>query len=183
MKKLLILILIGLPFLIFGQNQTDSLGRKQGLWIIYYQPYKDFLGVEITRIKERGDYLDDKRIGKWEFYVNTSCYYGVGKTITYYADSGYLIQAQNSNIYVNKDSTFIKSFNTNNPTKYTTCFLNDSGKYECRRVYPDAFNYKKLILDSFEQAIKKVEAIWDDFEMVNEEKKPYRFQRKKNNSD
>lgn len=178
--KIVLLLLLS-PYLSFSQNENkmDSLGRKQGIWVKYFQPYTDFLGIERKRVKEKGHYLNDKRIGVWDFYVDGGDYYGIYRTITYFQDSGCLIQEQNSNIYVSNDSSFIKSFNTNNPTKYTICFLIDSGKYECRRVYPDKFNYKMIIVDSFDKAIKKVDTIWNNYEIVRQKKRHYNSRRKR----
>lgn len=60
-----------LSFGIYAQsdtlNQKDSLGKKQGYWIIYGkdEPQKGF--PEEGKIAE-GTYLDDRRDGRWIFY-------------------------------------------------------------------------------------------------------------------
>lgn len=59
MKHLFIIIIL-FPALLYGQNKTDSKGRKQGVWEV---KFKD---SEITRYK--GQFKDDKPYGKFEYY-------------------------------------------------------------------------------------------------------------------
>lgn len=62
MKHLLIITLL-LPSLLFGQNKTDSKGRKQGVWVVKFD------NSDVIRYK--GQFKDDKPYGKFEYNYAT----------------------------------------------------------------------------------------------------------------
>jgi len=52
-----------------SKNQSDSLGRKQGVWVDYFMDYSDQeSGFSIGQKLAEGTYLDDKKHGIWTFF-------------------------------------------------------------------------------------------------------------------
>lgn len=68
-------------------NKTDSLGKKQGLWKKYFMDYSDKKsGFSIGQIIYVGNYLNDKKEGKWLYFsadgtISKTEYYKNGKLI------------------------------------------------------------------------------------------------------
>jgi len=69
--KLNFLLLLLLPFGLFGQkdtiNVTDSLGLKQGHWVYFGGDFPNS-GVSSSEILEEGDFIDNQRVGIWYRY-------------------------------------------------------------------------------------------------------------------
>ncbi len=75
-------------------NQTDSLGRKQGLWV-YYKMFFDTKCSALSTLNSytcfkqlsKGYYKDDKKTGKWEYYTDGGCYFSINR-IEFYSNDG-----------------------------------------------------------------------------------------------
>lgn len=69
-----IIILFNVLFLavaptLAGQNSTDDNNKKQGHWV-FTNKMKQLPGYKPDQIVEEGDYIDNKKTGKWTFYFN-----------------------------------------------------------------------------------------------------------------
>lgn len=63
MRKIAFIALLICPLIIFGQNKTDSKGRKQGKWEVKFENSENF--------RYKGQFLNDKPQGKFiYFYPN-----------------------------------------------------------------------------------------------------------------
>ena len=49
-----------------GINQTDSLGRKQGKWIVYGKDLKYNACYKPSQMVEEGCYVDNCKVGLWK---------------------------------------------------------------------------------------------------------------------
>lgn len=88
-KKILFLAILALPLLSFGQtkNQTDQLGRKQGLWEKFYPN---------GSLKYSGSFKDDYPIGEMKrFHPN-----GILKAKLFFTDKGNRAKAELYNEYL-----------------------------------------------------------------------------------
>lgn len=76
-RFILIVTLIGSFYSLFGQNVTDSKGRKQGEWTKYHDNGKS--------VRYKGQFKDDLPYGKFIYYYET----GEVQTILEYQTEGY----------------------------------------------------------------------------------------------
>lgn len=108
MKSKLTLLIVLLSSIVFGQvNQVDSRGRKQGKWSKAYP--------ESNVPQYRGEFKDDKPVGKFTYYYESSKVKAIinhnvneqGRSVAFfYHENG---QVMSSGIYRNlkKDSTWV----------------------------------------------------------------------------
>jgi len=153
-------------------NKTDELGRKQGLWV-HYKMYLNALCSGLATQKadtclfelSKGNYINDKKVGTWEFYDDGGCYFLTEKTVTYNDDGSVVennlmnstkteyspdsslvvstIETEISGIGENKDTIIIKCFDKAN------CVAQYHGK-EFREFNYEIFDVEQYLISGGE---------------------------------
>lgn len=120
-------------------NCTDSNGLKQGAWEVWndrlrqqedYGPVPGFcqtapLIKARTTIKNKGEYLDDKKIGKWTYFEDGGDLYAVSRIEIYESDGSVEVKTpfNLTTAFYNHDSTLVNStvLETGEDTVHISC--------------------------------------------------------------
>ncbi len=158
------------------QNCKDSMGQKQGWWILYdtaniYFPLKigDFKSNSFYRGEYAiGQYKNDTKIGIWKSFYSDGCVSEINQTVVFEEDGSVLIKDfPNNETRYNPDSSIVRSRVRipNNETVNIEC-LNRTcqGYYKgstCTESFPVSllpFYQQRLISGEYSMQIKRLKA-------------------------
>lgn len=148
--SLITLLLLICSSVSYGQNVTDSLGRKQGVWKYYSGRNK---------LIAKGQYSNDKKIGRWEYYTDGGDFYSHSNTYEYHEDGSITIWRLKNYYYINKDSSYI-SFNRDSSYKQIECTRSATGEYNCIRYHEKGDIQNKTTFPNFGEAWLRLETKW-----------------------
>lgn len=113
-------------------NCIDNFGQKQGWWVLYTG--------EILRKYSYGQYIDDKKIYKWEYVSIEGDVIRVYKTVNYLDNDSVSLTTSGQRIIINynKDSSLVQAIitepytiliecNKDNASKELNCFMTYEG--------------------------------------------------------
>jgi hypothetical protein len=175
--KLLIVFLLKITC-VYGQNQLDSSGRKQGYWCHKRYDLKSECGVYENDIRhglwcryssrgivtDSGVYQNNQRIGKW--FIRKDIGDAVGPFIEVdYTDSGITVWRNPPiHYFINRDSTHLVLYSSNQSNFYKQieckCIDSLSIDYECFRYRSNGKLYQRTVFSGFEQTFIWWESKW-----------------------